>query len=206
CERPRMRLPQGEGPRRCHMGGGPLDQRRASPWLALLVAARVIDRRLEEDCRMNDLVDHARAERAFWRELPRREDHVERARKADETRQPLRTAGGRDEPEARLGQADADVGGIRGDPRVARERDLEAASERRAVYRGDRDERERGEVVEDALHRTARLLDVALRCASSEERQVGAGDVLIPLAARDDETPRGRRARRSDRRARWSRP
>src|SRR5439155_1288758 len=114
-----------------------------------------IERGLEEDCRMNDLVDHARAERAFWRELPRREDHVERARKADEARQPLRTAGGRDEAEARLGQAEADVGRIRGDPRVARERDLESASERRAVYRGDRDERERREVVEHSLHRPA---------------------------------------------------
>src|SRR5204862_2109739 len=85
-ERPRARLPQREGSRRCEMGGGPLDQRRASSWLALFIAARVIDRRLEEDGRMDDLVDHARAERAFWRELPRREDHVERARKADEAR------------------------------------------------------------------------------------------------------------------------
>src|SRR5207237_1463487 len=107
-------------------------------------------------------------------ELPSAEEHVERARKADEARQPLRTAGGRDEAEARLRQTDADVGRIRGDPRVARQRDLEAASERRAVDRGDRDERERGKLVEDALHRTARLFDVALRCASSEERQVGA--------------------------------
>ena len=199
-ERPRPRLSQREGSRRREVRSRSFDDRRAASWLAFLVAARVVDRRPEQHGRVDHFIDDPGAERALGRELPRGEDQVERARKTDKPWQPLCPAGRGDEAEACLGEADTNVRGIRGDPRVARERDLQATAERRAVYRRDRDERESREVVEHALHRTARLLDVALRCASSEERQVGAGDVLILLAARDDEAARSRRACRGDRR------
>ena len=144
---------------------------------------------------MNDLVDHPRAERALRRELPRREDHVERSRQADEPRKPLRSAGSRDEAEARLGQTDADVRCIRRDPRVASQRDLQATAERRPVDRRDRDAGESGEVVEHPLHRAARLLDVALR-RPAQQREIRAGDELAFLAARDDQAARRRVARR----------
>ena len=115
---------------------------------------------------MHDLVDHTCAQRALRGEKAPGQDHVEGSRKADEPGQPLRPARRGDEAETRLCQSDADVRCIRRDPRVAGEGDLEAAADRRSVDRRHRDERERGKLVECALHRTQRLLDVGLRGAA----------------------------------------
>ena len=198
-ERPRAGLPQRDGARGSEVRRGPLDHGRAAFRFSLCVARRVVDRRAKENGRMNDLVDHARAQRALRCELACGEDHVKGSRKADEPRQPLRSAGCRDEAETRLGQPDANVRGVSGNPRVARECDLQAAAERGAVDGRDGHERKRGEVVQHALHRPARLLDVTLRRAP-QQREIGSSDELAFLAARDDETARACVARRGDRR------
>src|SRR4029077_17802067 len=78
-------------------------------------------------------------------------------------------------------------------------RDLEATAERWAVDRGDRDERKLGEIVQHALHRAARLLDIALRCADAQEGKIRARNELPLLAARDDEAARRCAAGRGDR-------
>ena len=74
------------------------------------------------------------------------EVELQRARRADEPRQPLRAAEAGDDPEVDLGLAEARR--LRGDPHVAGHRELAAAAERDGVDRGDRHRR-------GVLHRAA---------------------------------------------------
>ncbi len=64
-----------------------------------------------------------------------RENQVERLLDADQSRHALRPAGSRDDTERDLGQPEARPGQC--DPVMTGERDLEPASEHRAVHRGD---------------------------------------------------------------------
>src|SRR5207247_3144738 len=101
------RTPQCERPRRRKERRRALDDRLPTTRLALPIAHGVVRRGAEKNGGMYDLVHHARAERALRRQLPRGQDHVERARQTDETRKSPRPAGCRNEPEPRPGEAPA---------------------------------------------------------------------------------------------------
>ena len=108
-------------------------------------------------------VHEAPCERLRGIEPAAEEDHLLRARLADDAPEPLRAAGARDDAERRLGQPELHV--RRGDAQIADERELETAAERDAVERGDHGLRrpiERTELRAIELHLHA---DVVLRHA-----------------------------------------
>jgi hypothetical protein len=85
--------------------------------------------------RRDDLVDEPEAVALLRRDEPAGQEHAHRVLERDLTRQPMDAAGARDQPDARLGQAEAS--GVGGDHDVAREGDLEPAAGGHAVDRGD---------------------------------------------------------------------
>jgi hypothetical protein len=85
-----------------------------------------------------DAVDEPGRERLLGRQQPRLEDQLERPRRPDRAREPLRAAGPREHPEGHLREPDRPgvVGHVTD---VARERELAADAQRLAVDRRDRD-------------------------------------------------------------------
>ena len=67
------------------------------------VMSRAIDRDLTEDGRVDQLVDEPHLLGLPRADVPAGEDHVERALKPDQSRQPLRAPRTRDQPELDLG-------------------------------------------------------------------------------------------------------
>ena len=134
---------------------------------------------------MDDLVDHAGAQRGAWREGSRGEDELERARQADQARQPLGPAGAGKETEADLGEAEPQPGQVGRDAPVARQRDLVRAAERRSADGGDGGAGKRGEVVENLLQ-PAHGHGELVRGSLSDHLEVRAGDELPGLAADDE--------------------
>ncbi len=122
-----------------------------------------------EDRGRDRLVDEPDLLRAAGVERLAGQDEVERRGETDDARQPRASAPGREDPEADLGQADLGLLRVRHEPVVARERELGAAAEARAVDRRDRRVRQVRELLEERLH----PLDVACgrpragRCANS---------------------------------------
>ena len=98
--------------------------------------------------------------------------HVQGLLDADETRQPLRALGARNDPEVDLGLADERV--RHGDAEVAGHGDLETAAERRAVNRHDHGLAAVLDARQQRVH-VARRLAVAPR-RTLEAVDIGAGD------------------------------
>ena len=132
----------------------------------------------------HEVIHHAELECLFGDDCFACENDVERLGQADEAREP-RAAAPRGE-DAELNFRQSELRGLVGCgvAEVAREADLEAAAQGRAVNRGGSRQRERGEPAEDAL---AKLDDVAQRvhrrggervqvCASDEDAGLGAGE------------------------------
>ena len=94
-----------------------------------------------------DLVHDAEAKRFLGPADAPAQDEVDRAARAEQPRQPLRTAAAGQDAERDLGQTDAVVSRLR-DADVARERELEAAAHRVAVHGGDHRLRQGAQVVE----------------------------------------------------------
>src|SRR4029077_20748953 len=85
-------------------------------------------RQLQRSCRsiVDDLMDEAELQSDFRGDDATSKYPVERARQTDESRDPLRPATTRNDPGTHLGIAIAEVA-VLADPKVATERQLEAA-------------------------------------------------------------------------------
>ena len=117
----------------------------------------------ECDCALQQVTFDYLVEQLGLRELFRHhrraaDDHVERSLEADDARQPLRAAGARKDAQLDLGQRD--LRARRRDAEVATERELEAATHRHGVYRGDH---RFGRCFDRAYHRVQMRLGRRLR-------------------------------------------
>ena len=122
-----------------------------------------------------DGVDHAVAQRLLRGWSLAAENDFQRARHADQARQPGRAAPRGQDAEARLGQADLGRAVVRGDAVGAGQRELAAAPEAYAVDRGDRGNLQVGNSRENILA----LLDemaAAVAVHLLEPAQIRAGD------------------------------
>ena len=165
-------------------GAAPLGA-TASGQLAVRELARAVDGDFEEDRRMHELVHEPHLIGLPRADVAPGEHHVERTLQTDETRQPLRAAGTRDQPELHLWEGEHRLGVIGRDTVAAGERGLEAAAEAGTVDGGNDRNRQLREPREQRLPTAAQRFGVGGVSQSEELGDVGAGEPRVRLGRRE---------------------
>ncbi len=115
------------------------------------------------------------------------EDDVQCRPRADQAGEALAAAGGGQDPELHLGEAQLGLGVIGGDAVGARQRELESSAQARAMDRGDDRLRE----ARDALEHVLATCGEALRLGGALERDklldIGAGDEDVGFTGHEDD-------------------
>ena len=114
--------------------------------------------------------------------------HGHRLDRADQARQPHRSAEARMQAEQHLGEAEARV--VDGDALVAGQRQLESAAEAIAVDHRDGRQRQAVEPVQDGVAARQQRLDLRRVGDGAELRDVGAGDEAARLGRADHQPAR----------------
>ena len=139
---PLDRQPVGERRRTCRRRS-PASSSRCASSAPRSDLGRQRERPLVQLVGRHDLVGQADPQRLLGAHLTAGEAHLLRPADADGARQPLRAAAAGDDAEQDLRLTEHGL--LRGDPVVAGQRQLAAATERVAAHRGDHEPRDRGD-------------------------------------------------------------